>query len=446
MKKGDSKEKSNYRPISILPVTSKILEETVRQQVSRYFEKNNLFPKHQHGFRPKRSTTTALIAIQDYLLGNKKEGKNTAMLLWDLSAAFDTLDHNIFIEKLRLYGFDESSLSWFSSYLTNRRQSVQIGSAASGEKELTLGSPQGAVLSPLIFTIYVADIELWMEFADIFGYADDTTTAVSDENMETACNKLQKESKNVLNFMNSNGLAANPDKTGLLIFRSGAEHKEKICLSIGDTTVSESNEEKLLGLTIQNNLQWKSHINQLQSSLNQRVALLRRLKQWLPIGSLGQIAQGLILSKIRYGLSVFGQPRLEETDPLTNQCQPLQTIVNNVMRLISGKKLSDRVPIRDLHACTGIPSVNQMTVQAMLMEAWKMMHGHSGLKMFEKVDGVTRAASAGDVKIPKSVGNKINGYAYYASKIWNNTDAEIRNIENLTSVKPKIKRYAAGFQ
>ena len=105
LKKGDSKNKTNYRPISLLPVTSKILEAVVRKQVSKFFETNNLLPKQQHGFRPGRSTTTALISLQEKLIKSANQGENTAMLLWDLSAAFDTLDHDIFLEKLKIYSF-----------------------------------------------------------------------------------------------------------------------------------------------------------------------------------------------------------------------------------------------------------------------------------------------------------------------------------------------------
>jgi hypothetical protein len=441
LKKGDSKLVENYRPVSILNVTSKILEEAVRQQVSTFFERNNLFPKNQHGFRPNRSTTTALIALQNHLISQKAQGKTTGMLLWDLSAAFDTLDHGIFLDKLAMYGLDKIGVSWFKSYLSHRRQKVQIGSGRSGEAELTWGSPQGAILSPLIFTIYIADVESWIEFADVFGYADDTSTTISDANEQIVLEKLQLEGENVLKFMSSNGLVANPSKTGLQIFRSGYQQDGSASLKVGDAQVTETKEERLLGVTIQNNLKWTSHVNNTKSSLNQRVALLRRLKQWLPGEYLTQVAQGLVFSKIRYGLPVYGKPRLDETDPLTNYCKSLQTTINDVMRLISNKTITDKVPIKDLHASTGLPSLNQMVVQSTLMETWKLMQMEDS--PFQHVTGTygTRAAAAGAVVLPTTK----SGFLYNGSKMWNMAPSEVREAKTKQSAKRSIKNFSTKF-
>ena len=440
LKKGNAKLLKNYRPVSILNTSSKILEEAIRIQVSKFFETHNLFPQNQHGFRPKRSTTTALIALQNCLMANKMAGKTTGMLLWDLSAAFDTLDHDIFLEKIKIYGFDEMSAHWFTSFLANRYQKVKIGNAESEQERLHWGTPQGAILSPLIFTIYMADVELWMESADVFGYADDTTTLVSGVDEEVLVEKLQNDSQNVLNFMNSNGLVANPDKTGLLFFRARPPYLKSVTLKVGEAMVTEAKEEKLLGVVIENDFKWTSHINNLQSSLNQRVALLRRLKQWLPRISLSQVAQGLIFSKIRYGLPIFGQVRLEETDPLSGYCRSLQTTINNVMRIIANKKISDKMSIRDLHVFTGLPSFNQMVIQASLMETWKMIQNEN--IVFQKVVGTTRAASAGDVKLPK----QNMGFVFNGARIWNRTPIDLRNCKNVNTVKSHIRKFAMGYQ
>ena len=120
---------SNYRPIALLPVASKILEEVVRSQVSDHFEKNGLLPECQHGFRPSRSTTSALLSLEKKLIEAHENKTSSAMLLFDLSAAFDTLDHRIFLEKLRVYGVDDLGQRWFKSYLENRQQFVELGQA-----------------------------------------------------------------------------------------------------------------------------------------------------------------------------------------------------------------------------------------------------------------------------------------------------------------------------
>ena len=158
--KGSRKDKKNYRPVSNLKSASKVLELIVNQQVLRYFETNNLFPRSQFGFRAKRSTFSAIASMHETWIERYQRGQHTAVTFFDLSAAFDTLSKDIFCDKLRIYGFDKTSVEWFNSYLSGRRQVVMIGSAISEECQLTVGSPQGAILSPTIFIILVADVGL----------------------------------------------------------------------------------------------------------------------------------------------------------------------------------------------------------------------------------------------------------------------------------------------
>ena len=237
-------------------------------------------------------------------------------------------------------------------------------------------------------------------------------------------------------------------QTGLLVFRPVSQQKGMVSLNVGETVVRETEEEKLLGLVIDNKLKWNSHILQLQNQLNQRTAVLRRLKQWLPRDCLSLVAQGLVFSKMRYGLPLYGQPRLLESDPLTNHCKCLQVTVNNIMRMLTRNRLSDKVPIRDLHASTGLPSLNQMVVQAILVETWKIMHNESGIEhsIFQKVDSVTRAASEGEVKLPKKTNGNGAGFVYNGAKIWNMAPLDIRLAGNLASAKRKIKAFAELYQ
>ena len=167
---------SNYRPVSCLPAASKLLEKIVCEQLSEYFEKNGLLPKSQHGFRANRSTMTAWSEMQEEWSKNSEDKNMTGILLWDLSAAFDTLDPTIMCNKLKLYGLDENSVNWFNSYLTGRSQRTKIGQMISKSINLTSGVPQGGILSPLLYIIYVADFELWMKFSRIKSYADDSTS------------------------------------------------------------------------------------------------------------------------------------------------------------------------------------------------------------------------------------------------------------------------------
>ena len=152
-----------YRPVSNLISVSKVIELIVNKKVLNYFESNNLFPNSQHGFRQKRSTFSAVAAMHEEWVENREKRKHQALAFLDLSAAFDTLSKDVFCKKLEVYGFDNNSVNWFRSYLSERIQYVMIGSEISSPITLDLGSPQGAIMSPTIFLILVADIEQWAE-------------------------------------------------------------------------------------------------------------------------------------------------------------------------------------------------------------------------------------------------------------------------------------------
>ena len=139
LKKGDPKKKENYRPVSCLAVASKVMERIVCDQVTRFFEVHGLLPDNQHGFRAKRSTMTALAAMQEDWVKNWDNREMTGILLWDLSAAYDTLNPNLLCEKLKIYGFDQLTCAWFKSFLTGRRQCVRIGKAISRPRDIGSG-------------------------------------------------------------------------------------------------------------------------------------------------------------------------------------------------------------------------------------------------------------------------------------------------------------------
>ena len=168
LKKGESSDVNNYRPVSCLVAASKVMEKVICNQVTRFMEVNGLLPQNQHGFRARRSTMTALTAMQKEWIKNSEDGLVTGILIWDLSAAFDTVDTELLCLKLGLYGFDHRSCAWFRPYLTGRSQRVRIGRAMSPPLNLVSGVPQGGTLSPIVFTVYTADLEQWVKKSSVF--------------------------------------------------------------------------------------------------------------------------------------------------------------------------------------------------------------------------------------------------------------------------------------
>ena len=210
-------ERKNYRPISCLVTASKVMEKMVCEQLTRFLETHNLLPENQHGFRNRRSTMTALTAMQKEWVQSTEDGLITGILIWDLSAAYNTINTELLCKKLQLYGCDNKTCEWFNSFLTGRTQRVRIGQALSSPLTVESGLPQGGILSPIIFAMYGADLEEWLKHSKTFNYADDTSTSTKGKKIEEVIEKLSKDATRVLQFMASNGLVANPSKTVFMV-------------------------------------------------------------------------------------------------------------------------------------------------------------------------------------------------------------------------------------
>jgi retron-type reverse transcriptase len=201
--------------------------------------------------------------------------QSTGALIFDLSAAFDTLDHKILARKLTSLNFSDQSLMWINSFLENRVQQVQVGRTLSSERHIGVGVPQGSVISPLLFLLYISDIENWIQSASVHGYADDTTLTMSSHDMTSLLEGLEDEAGRVLQYMAVNKLVANPKKTKFLLIR-GKKHKKwpPSRIKIGKDLVKESISEKILGVTMNNKLKWDEQHSNIVNTLRYKVSCL----------------------------------------------------------------------------------------------------------------------------------------------------------------------------
>ena len=206
----------------------------------------------------------------------------TGILVWDLSSAFDTLDIKLFLSKMSIYGADRTTLDWFSSFLSGRTQRVRIGSALSAPGLLTSGVPQGGILSPIVFTIYTADMELWLKSSKVFNFADDTTTDTKGKEPMDIKLKLEEDAINALQFMASNGMVANQKKTEFMVLNEKVKTGLLDDIAVGDVIIKRTTSTKLLGIYIEESQEWNDHVKALKSSLNQRLFVIRRLTNQIP--------------------------------------------------------------------------------------------------------------------------------------------------------------------
>ena len=449
LKKGSAQLLSNYRPVSCLPAASKLLEIVICSQLSEYLEAKDLLPKNQHGFRPRRSTMSAWNEIQLDWAERTEQGLITGVLLWDLSAAFDTLDCEGVCKKLEQFGLQPRSVNWIRSFLTGRSQRVRIGSCMSTARNVPTGVPQGGVLSPLIFVLFVSDLQDWLRHSTAPTYADDTTTGTSGRTADETVEKMEADAKEVLKFMASNGLVANAKKTSLLLLNY-RQTTPPLSVKIGSDIITRQSTATLLGIKCQENQQWSNQINGkggLLSGLNSRIFIIRRMRSHLSETSVLKLVDGLFMSKIRYGLQLYGKVRMSEEDPTNGELKAIQVVQNNLLRMLNRSKIKDKVSIDFMLKKFNMMSVNQLNAQIKLLEIWKSLNVNDyplKLKRHDpnKAGSTTRACASGKLcEVGQSTKSQ-NTCVSDAIRLWNKAPASVTNCDSIYVAKKEIKKFA----
>ena len=333
---GEKTEQKCYRPIALLPVLSKVLEKFVSKWLNNHMEYNNLWSDRQHGYRRHRSTATALIQLQEEILKKHEEGSDVAMLCFDSSAAFDTLTHSILIDKLRLYGCSEHVIKWFTSYLSDRWQYTEIGGKKSSTKKIIQGVFQGSVLGPLLYILYVNCISVLQDDRTKLSlYADDTNASIGlTKNKFENRVRISVKAAQMQMYMDSHHLKFNSDKTQLIVKLKGVNNNHGyLNLKMGDKVIEQESTVKVLGVIISQNEKYKEYLVTSEKSmikfLNTRHSMLKMLSKFADLKSRKALAEGLILSKLNYCISLWGTTT-------AGIMQQIQVLLNDVVRTVFG--------------------------------------------------------------------------------------------------------------
>ena len=310
LKSGDKNDIKNYRPISLLPSLSKIIEKIILNKLITFFDKHNILNMHQHGFRPKYSTSTALTDVLDYITHSIDNKLSVIALFVDISKAFDSLNHNILIGKLEHYGIRGVILDWFISYLSCRYQYVDINNQKSLYRTIVCGIPQDSILGPYLYLIYVNDI--FNVCSNILVkcvlFADDTTILVSGDNVKLLIDYASQVFAEFSSWFIDNRLALNCKKTNYVFFTlckvSAVNAPQTLNFDIH--CVNRALSVKYLGFVLDYRLSWSEHILSVNDKIAKGVGLIKFCCKVLPHKCLLSMYYSFVYSYLVYGIEHWG--------------------------------------------------------------------------------------------------------------------------------------------
>ena len=377
-KKDDPLSPKNYRPVALIPVVSKVLERVIFLQMVKYMERNSLFHPNHHGYRTGHNTCTALIQLYDSWVEALEREEVSGVMMVDLSAAFDCVDHPLLLEKLKLLGFDEKCINWCKSFLQSRYQCVYIEGAQSEFLSVDVGVPQRSILGPLFYILYTNDLPevihedecdlsklninkfntMCPHCGGLVAFADDSTVTVTDRRTDRLTGKLTEKYLAVSDYFAANKLKVNDEKTHLVIMTSSRKREflnNDVSINTPSEVIKPSVSERLLGIDIHEDMKWQEYLlyseSSLLRSLQKRLNALKRIRNVASFKTRLMIANGIFCSKILYCLPLFGG-----ADQYV--LRRLQVVQNEAARIVT--KLGRRTPIADLLIQTGWLSISQL--------------------------------------------------------------------------------------
>ena len=305
-KKGDKSNHVNYRPVSILSSFSKIIEKLFAIRLSDYFSKFSLLTDSQYGFRPKYSTELAIHQLSQNIYNTLDNKQYQISVFCDLSKAFDTVSHNILLHKLDNYGVRGKANDFLRSYLSSRCQYTVFSNASSSLKQVHYGVPQGSILGPLLFLIYINDLVRISNTIKFILFADDTTIFIQGKNVNEMMVTLNNELIKFSNWIRCNQLTINVSKTFYMVSCGANINLDNISIKIDNIVLSKVNQIKFLGVTIDEKLTWKTHLLSLCTRLSQITGVLYRIRNCLPPDSIRTVYLSTVYPHLLYCSAIWG--------------------------------------------------------------------------------------------------------------------------------------------
>ena len=430
LKCGNPDVPNNYRPISLLPIVSKITERLVHEQLMEHLNRNNKLAAHQSGNRKLHLTETALLYVTDQLLQAMDSKKVSIMVLLDMSKAFDSIRHDILLSKLQNLDFSQGVLDWFQSYLSNRQQCVRIGDAVSKVLPLEFGVPQGSILGPVLFTIYVNDLLSVPKRCLSASYVDDCKLYLSFSPAELPASilALNEDLTRISQWCCKNSLLINPDKTKVLTIGVPQLLKKLALFSITlfDKEITPVPVVKDLGVFLDTCLSYNEHITETASKCLFKLYQINRIKHLLDRKTLLLVINSFVFNKLQYCSTVWSNTSSSNIDKL-------QKVQNFAGRIILGLRKYDYIS-DGLRSLKWLPIrekliLNDATMMHKCINKLVPDHLADMFKLRSQVHN-RQTRSSGALNIPLcrlSKGQR--SFAFRGAKLWNSLNDNIKSLK-----------------
>ena len=439
-KKGDTDDPSNYRPLSILPIISKIFERSAVNQLVKYLENQKLLTDVQHAYRKGHSTQTCLNEIVNYIYEENDKGQIVGIASLDLSKAFDSINHHLLLQKLAKLGLGQTSLNWCQSYLTDRRQQTKFSNFVSDIKLVTSGVPQGSILGPILFICFVNDLPRVFENCKIMSYADDTQILVSAKTAKEVKLRIEKLIEKAQQWYNKNSLLNNATKTEVMTV-SKRKSKESFEINITEDGKPEKlnlkSSIKVLGIYLDNELNWTRQINEVNKRARNAARNLQRTAHILPFKPRLTLYNSLIASHFNYGDTVWGGCNIKNRNKLqrTQNC-----VIKNMLDMKirdSTKEALEKANLltlqekRQVHDAVYVKKALSDKLPANICLQYQKQQSRRTFRSAEKQI----------LTIPKhKTENYKNSPLYRSIVAWNNTPTHIKTLD-ITTFKQKLQAH-----
>ena len=439
-KKGDKLNPDNYRPISLLPCVSKLLERFIQIQLIEHLNINEILLPQQSGFRPNHSTTTALIRVTDDWLKAMDSGQYTGAVFIDLQKAFDLVNHELLLLKLKCLGIVDKSLDWFVSYLSNRKIITSLNNVMSEGRQVTHGVPQGSIIGPILFVIFINDLASSIDQCSYHLYADDTVLYYSHKDPNIVQSILNAELQNLGVWMNRNQLKLNCQKTVSMLFgtRRMLSKHDNLTLQMKNIAIEKVNSTKYLGVCIDNELKWNIHVEHMCSKIGKMVGFLGRLRYFVNEESLKIIYKSIILPHFDYADAIWQSTSKTSLDSL-------QKLQNRAGRIILKLNPYLHTPVLQIHDILGWNKLSCRQNEHMYIMMFKILHGLTpGYLKSDLVFKVYNYSlrSNGNLNLPKPKTNNCKRTFFYrGASMYNQLSLHARNSSTVQSFKLNVQDY-----